>query len=158
MSDSHSVRRSPIRLAVLIKCRRDDVTKSNRSDCEIADSKHKLCSLVSTPSQRTGAATAEAAGLATAIVTKKEVGQSSHLLDKRSSITIREVKADLVCLAGFLELLPIPEDFAHRVINIHPVFDPAFWGKGYYGHHVHSAGAGHGRESLRAAHRGFAGQ
>jgi folate-dependent phosphoribosylglycinamide formyltransferase PurN len=42
-----------------------------------------------------------------------------------------------VCLAGFLQLLRIPEDFAHRVMNIHPALLPAFGGKGMYGRHVH---------------------
>lgn len=50
---------------------------------------------------------------------------------------VRDVKAELVVLAGFLSLLRIPSDFAHRVINIHPALIPAFCGKGYYGQAVH---------------------
>jgi len=46
---------------------------------------------------------------------------------------------DLVCLAGFMSLLRIPEAFTHRVVNIHPSLLPAFGGKGYYGHRVHEA-------------------
>jgi phosphoribosylglycinamide formyltransferase-1 len=45
----------------------------------------------------------------------------------------------LVCLAGFLQLISIPEDFQGRVMNIHPALIPAFCGKGFYGHHVHEA-------------------
>lgn len=52
---------------------------------------------------------------------------------------IRQAGADLVCLAGFLCLLPIPDDMAQRVINIHPALLPAFGGHGMYGHHVHEA-------------------
>jgi len=52
---------------------------------------------------------------------------------------LREQQVDLVCLAGFLDFLPIPEDFQHRVINIHPSLIPAFSGKGFYGKHVHEA-------------------
>ena len=33
--------------------------------------------------------------------------------------------------------MPIPEEFAGRVMNIHPALIPAFCGKGFYGHHVH---------------------
>jgi formyltetrahydrofolate-dependent phosphoribosylglycinamide formyltransferase len=51
----------------------------------------------------------------------------------------REAGADLVCLAGFLQLLRIPDDFAGRVMNIHPALLPAFGGQGMYGHHVHEA-------------------
>jgi folate-dependent phosphoribosylglycinamide formyltransferase PurN len=46
---------------------------------------------------------------------------------------------DLVCLAGFLQFLPIPVDFENKVMNIHPSLIPAFCGKGFYGHHVHEA-------------------
>lgn len=52
---------------------------------------------------------------------------------------IRSSKADLVCLAGFLSLLHIPDDYLGRVMNIHPALLPAYGGKGMYGHHVHEA-------------------
>lgn len=52
---------------------------------------------------------------------------------------IRDARADLVCLAGFLSLLDIPEDYQHRVLNIHPALLPAFGGQGMYGQHVHRA-------------------
>lgn len=51
----------------------------------------------------------------------------------------RAVGADLVCMAGFLSLIQIPDDFASRVINIHPALLPSFGGVGMYGHHVHEA-------------------
>jgi len=45
----------------------------------------------------------------------------------------------LVCLAGYLRLLPgeVLENFP--VLNIHPALLPRFGGKGMYGHHVHEA-------------------
>ncbi len=52
---------------------------------------------------------------------------------------IRQHEVDLVCLAGYLSLLAIPDDFVHRVINIHPALLPAFGGKGMYGQRVHEA-------------------
>jgi phosphoribosylglycinamide formyltransferase 1 len=52
---------------------------------------------------------------------------------------IRGFTPDLVCLAGWLNLLPIPDDFHHRVLNIHPALLPAFGGKGMYGRRVHEA-------------------
>ena len=52
---------------------------------------------------------------------------------------VRGFAPDLVCLAGWLHLLPIPADFRHRVLNVHPSLLPAFGGKGMYGHHVHAA-------------------
>lgn len=52
---------------------------------------------------------------------------------------IREAGANFVVLAGFLSLLEIPDDYAQRVINIHPALLPAFGGKGMYGDRVHAA-------------------
>ena len=52
---------------------------------------------------------------------------------------LRTKQIDLVTLAGYLSLLHIPDDFRHRVLNIHPALIPAFSGKGMYGHHVHEA-------------------
>lgn len=51
----------------------------------------------------------------------------------------RSAKAQLVCMAGFLQLIRIPDDFAQKVMNIHPALLPAFGGKGMYGHRVHEA-------------------
>lgn len=49
------------------------------------------------------------------------------------------VRADLICLAGFLRLLPteVLERFPRRVLNIHPALLPKYGGKGMYGRHVH---------------------
>jgi phosphoribosylglycinamide formyltransferase-1 len=47
--------------------------------------------------------------------------------------------ADLVCLAGWLCLLPVPANFAGQIMNIHPALLPAFGGRGMYGRHVHQA-------------------
>lgn len=52
---------------------------------------------------------------------------------------IRRFDPQLVCLAGWLHLLPIPEDFRYRVLNIHPALLPAFGGQGMYGRRVHEA-------------------
>ncbi len=51
----------------------------------------------------------------------------------------RAARADLVCMAGFLQLIHVPDDFAGRVLNIHPSLIPSFCGKGYYGLRVHEA-------------------
>ncbi len=51
----------------------------------------------------------------------------------------RDAAVDLVVMAGFLKHVLIPDDFAGRVINIHPSLLPSFGGPGMYGHHVHQA-------------------
>ena len=45
----------------------------------------------------------------------------------------------LVVMGGFLKRITMPDDFANRVMNIHPALMPAFCGEGFYGHHVHEA-------------------
>ncbi len=57
---------------------------------------------------------------------------------------IRDAGAELVCLAGFLSLLDIPDDYAGKVLNIHPALLPAFGGQGMHGQHVHAAVIEHG--------------
>ena len=52
---------------------------------------------------------------------------------------VRSFDPELVCLGGWLHLLPIPADYRHKVLNIHPSLLPAFGGKGMYGRHVHEA-------------------
>ncbi|MGW8257365.1 MAG: phosphoribosylglycinamide formyltransferase [Thermoguttaceae bacterium] len=51
----------------------------------------------------------------------------------------KAANVDLVVMGGFLKQLTIPEDFAYRVVNIHPALVPAFCGKGFYGRRVHEA-------------------
>jgi len=51
----------------------------------------------------------------------------------------RSAGVDYVVMAGFMKLAPVPEDFAGRVVNIHPSLIPAFCGHGMYGDHVHQA-------------------
>ena len=81
---------------------------------------------------------AQKAGLPIEVIARKDFNSleeySDCLFEK-----CRRAGAKLVCLAGFLQLLRIPPDFANRVLNIHPSLLPAFGGKGMFGHHVHEA-------------------
>jgi phosphoribosylglycinamide formyltransferase 1 len=51
----------------------------------------------------------------------------------------RDAGVDVVAMAGFLKLAPVPDNFVGRVVNIHPALIPAFCGAGMYGHRVHQA-------------------
>lgn len=51
----------------------------------------------------------------------------------------RSAGVDYVVMAGFMKLAPVPDDFAGRVVNIHPSLIPAFCGHGMYGDRVHQA-------------------
>jgi phosphoribosylglycinamide formyltransferase-1 len=76
-------------------------------------------------------------GIETKVVRKSEHDDASYcdaMFDP-----VRESGAKYVVMAGFLKHVLIPDDFDHRVINIHPSLLPAFGGKGMYGHNVHAA-------------------
>ena len=80
---------------------------------------------------------AEEAGIPVAVATRK--GKALEAFSAEVFGPIRERKADLVVLAGFLSLVAIPEDYAGRVLNIHPSLIPAFSGHGFHGEAVHRA-------------------
>ena len=76
--------------------------------------------------------------MSNAVVSRKDAGTREEF-SRRIFDACRQANANLVCLAGFLQLIHVPDDFLGRVMNIHPSLIPAFCGKGYYGHHVHEA-------------------
>ena len=81
---------------------------------------------------------AEQNNIPTAIVQHKGHNQTEDF----SNTIIKEIEkypVDLIILAGFLHLFKIPDSYAGKVMNIHPGLIPSFCGKGYYGHHVHTA-------------------
>jgi phosphoribosylglycinamide formyltransferase-1 len=125
------------RLAVLLSG--NGTTLQNLID-RIADGRlpARIVQVVSSKAAAYGVERARKAGLPVAIAERKQFPTleafSTAIFDH-----CRAAQADLVCLAGFLQLLRIPGDFAGRVLNIHPALLPAFGGKGMYGHHVHKA-------------------
>jgi len=52
---------------------------------------------------------------------------------------VKLARVNLICLAGFLRLLPAELLNQIPVLNIHPSLLPKFGGKGMYGQHVHEA-------------------
>ncbi|MDO5017930.1 MAG: phosphoribosylglycinamide formyltransferase [Lagierella massiliensis] len=54
---------------------------------------------------------------------------------------LKELKIDLIVLAGYLKILPSSfiKDFENKIINIHPSLIPSFCGNAFYGEHVHKA-------------------
>jgi phosphoribosylglycinamide formyltransferase 1 len=125
-----------LRLAVLISA--GGTTLQNLID-RIAQGRlnAEIVTVISSRPDVYGLVRAQQAGIPHEVIARK--GKTREQFGHAMYERIRAVKADLVCLAGFLEFLPIPPDFTHRVINIHPSLIPSFCGKGFYGHHVHEA-------------------
>jgi phosphoribosylglycinamide formyltransferase 1 len=126
-----------IRLAVLISG--SGTTLQNLLD-RIAGG--RLCAeiaiVVSSTPRAFGLQRAASAGIASAVVERKKSATDRDFSDQIFSLC-RQATADLVCMAGFLKLLVIPDDFRLRVMNIHPALIPSFCGHGYYGRRVHEA-------------------
>ena len=127
----------PIRLAVLLSG--GGTTLQNLMD-RIADGRlpARIVQVVSSRADAFGVERAKRAGLPVEVIERRAfpdvVAYSTRVFG-----ACRASGADLVCMAGFLQLVQIPPDFTHRVMNIHPALLPAFGGKGMYGRHVHEA-------------------
>lgn len=87
---------------------------------------------------------AERAGIAAAVLDPRELG-----VDAFTGALLTELErfgADLVVLAGWLQLLPaeVVSRYHGRMVNVHPALLPAFGGHGMYGMRVHRAVIGAG--------------
>ncbi len=77
-----------------------------------------------------GLATAQANGIATAVVDHKRFGKDRAAFEQALQTQLDQHAIELVCLAGFMRLLT-PAFVAHwaeRMLNIHPALLPAFKG------------------------------
>jgi formyltetrahydrofolate-dependent phosphoribosylglycinamide formyltransferase len=127
----------PLRLAALVSA--GGTTLQNLLDrCADGRLRAKVVQVVSSTATAFALERAHKAGVPSAVVERKQCAARSEF-SERIWDQCRTAGAELVCMAGFLQLLQIPEDFRLRVMNIHPSLIPAFCGKGYYGHHVHEA-------------------
>ncbi|HMF15791.1 MAG TPA: phosphoribosylglycinamide formyltransferase [Gemmataceae bacterium] len=130
-------RDQPIRLAVLVSG--GGTTLQNLLDrCRDGRLRAQVVQVISSAADAFALERARQAGIPGAVVNRKESG-SAEEFSRRIFELCRHARADLVCMAGFLQLLPIPDDFLGRVMNIHPALIPAFCGKGFYGNRVHEA-------------------
>src|SRR5215471_1164298 len=71
---------------------------------------------------------ARARGLATRVIPSKGLGRETY--DRQVVGALRDAKADLVCLAGYMRLLSpyFVAAFPQRILNIHPSLLPSFPG------------------------------
>ena len=78
-----------------------------------------------------------------------------HTRDEFLLETCLKAEIDLICLAGFMKMLPqnIVKQYEYKILNIHPGLLPEFGGKGFYGTRVHEAVINTGkRESGATVH------
>ena len=127
----------PIRLAVLLSG--GGTTLQNLLDRIAAGTlPARIACVVSNKADAFGLERARKAGVAAFVVDRKGCA-SREEFSARIFGHCRDAEVDLVCLAGFLQLLHVPDDFMGRVLNVHPSLIPAFCGKGFHGSAVHRA-------------------
>jgi formyltetrahydrofolate-dependent phosphoribosylglycinamide formyltransferase len=132
----------PLRLAVLVSG--GGTTLQNLLDhCAEGRLPARVVRVIANRADALALVRATHAGVETAVIDRKEAGSLGEF-SRRIFAHCRQARADLVCMAGFLQLVEVPDDFHGRVLNIHPALIPAFCGKGFYGHRVHEAVLAHG--------------
>jgi phosphoribosylglycinamide formyltransferase-1 len=94
--------------------------------------------VISSSATATGLEHATEAGIATQVFSRREAASSAQY-GEQIFAACRAAQVDYVLMAGFLKLVPVPDDFENRVLNIHPSLIPAFCGHGMYGDRVHQA-------------------
>ncbi len=126
-----------LRLAVLLSG--GGTTLQNILDCCRSGRIHaEVVLVVSSRPGAGGLARAQAAHVPAIVVERKafpDTAAFSRAIDR----ALAAHSPDLVCLAGFMSLWTIPQEYQGRVMNIHPALIPAFCGHGFWGHHVHQA-------------------
>ena len=89
---------------------------------------------------------AKAAGIPTAVVSKRALGGSQTAFEDGILAEIEKAEIDVIVLAGFMSILSerFTSRFPRRILNVHPALIPSFCGKGFYGLHVHEAALAYG--------------
>ena len=64
---------------------------------------------------------------------------AAHARPTRRQFDPRWLTLAVTTIGGFMTLLRVPDDFMHRIMNVHPSLVPSFCGKGMFGHRVHEA-------------------
>ena len=88
---------------------------------------------------------ARKAGIATEVVSKKELGSQAAFEEKLISV-LTEHRIDVIILAGFMTILTenFTARYPKRILNVHPSLIPSFCGEGFYGLRVHQAALDYG--------------
>ena len=100
----------------------------------------KIVCVCSNSADAYGLTRAKNAGIPTKVIRKNaDCGGSIDELNRQICAYMKEMDVDVIVLAGFLAILggELLEEYADRIVNIHPSLIPSFCGDGYYGLKVH---------------------
>ena len=84
---------------------------------------------------------ARTAGVPVAVISPKRFEGDDSAYGAALLDSLLEYKVKLICLAGYMRILPtaVVAAYRNRILNIHAALLPLFGGKGMYGEHVHRA-------------------
>lgn len=100
----------------------------------------KIVCVCSNSADAYGLTRAKNAGIPTKVIRKNaDCGGSVDEMNRQICTYMKEMKVDVIVLAGFLAILggELLEEYTDRIVNIHPSLIPSFCGDGYYGLKVH---------------------
>lgn len=125
-----------LRLAVLLSGA--GTTLQNLIDRSRAGDPYDIAVVIGSKPDAYGLERAKTAGIPVVCIPRKEYA-NTDAYNEALWAEIRKRPVDVIVLAGFLHMLRVPEDFQHKIVNIHPALLPSFGGKGMHGLHVHEA-------------------
>lgn len=100
----------------------------------------KIVCVVSNSATAYGLTRAQNANIPTKVI-RKNADCGGDILEFNRQICeyMKEMKVDIIVLAGFLAILggDLLKEYSNRIINIHPSLIPSFCGDGFYGLKVH---------------------
>lgn len=136
---SHSL--TPLRIAVLVSGHgRGSNLQSLLDACADGRIAGSVVLVIGTRAGAPALDRAESAGVPTVVASPKAFADNIAYGDELLHL-LAEHYIGLVCLAGYMRLLP--DDVVHayhgRIMNVHPALLPLFGGHGMYGEHVHQA-------------------
>lgn len=107
--------------------------------CQRGEIDGQVVLVIGTRSEAPALQRAAEKGVPTRVISPRNLSEEEYA--QRLLHALNEAQVDIVCLAGYMRLLPLPvvQAYAGRVMNIHPALLPLFGGKGMYGEHVHRA-------------------
>jgi phosphoribosylglycinamide formyltransferase-1 len=90
----------------------------------------RIAIVISNRADAPGIETARRRGLTALVIPSKGKDRETH--DREVVAALKEHKADVICLAGYMRLLSpwFVQQFPQRILNIHPSLLPAFAGLG----------------------------
>ena len=105
----------------------------------------EICLVLSSRPDAYALTRAKNAGIATAVVSRKEQ-KDSQAFEAAILSELQKHGVEMIVLAGFMSILSadFTSRYKERILNVHPSLIPSFCGAGYYGLRVHEAALAYG--------------